>query len=147
MKIVIQRVKSAKVSVVATNEVVGQIEKGLFVLFGIKEGDTSQMARELATKLIKLRIMSDQKDKMNLSVKDTDVSILVISQFTLYADTSGGNRPSFVKAAKPDDAKPIYEAFIKHLKELEVNVQTGSFGNYMNIDAELDGPVTIILEN
>jgi len=99
----------------------------------------------LAEKVSKLRIMSDKEDKMNLSIKDVEGEILVVSQFTLYADTSKGNRPSFIKAGKPELANELYEYFIDKLKEREIKVETGEFGAYMEIGAELDGPVTIIL--
>ena len=101
----------------------------------------------LVEKLLKLRIMADENDKMNLSIGDVGGSILVVSQFTLYADTSGGNRPSFIGAALPDEAKKIYEHFVAKLKELGIKVETGSFGDYMQISTELDGPVTILLES
>ncbi len=144
MKLVIQRVNSARVTV--DSKVVGEIGKGLFVLFGSGMNDTKKEAEVLAEKLIKLRIMSDDQGKMNLSVVDINASILVVSQFTLYADTTGGNRPSFVKAKEPKEAEALYEYFIKLLKDKGVNVQTGSFGEYMKINCELDGPVTIVLE-
>src|SRR5690554_6662327 len=144
MRLVIQRVQKAKVS--ADNKTVGEIDKGLFVLFGVKEGDTKESAEKLAEKLAKLRVMSDDQGKMNLSVQDADAQILVVSQFTLYADTSKGNRPSFIKAEDPQKAEKLYQYFIDKLKELDIKVQTGSFGEYMKIESQLDGPVTIIME-
>lgn len=144
MKLVIQRVSNASVS--TDGKVVGEIGKGLFVLIGVGQEDKPEVADTLAEKLLKMRIMSDENDKMNLSIMDASGEILVVSQFTLYADTSGGNRPSFVKAANPDLAKEIYERFVENLRGSELKVETGSFGNYMKIDAKLDGPVTIILE-
>lgn len=147
MKLVIQRVNRAKVIVVETDEIFGEIEKGLFVLVGIKKGDTTKQAEELANKLVKLRIMADSEEKMNLSVMDSKTKILAVSQFTLYANTKDGNRPSFIDAELPEKAKEIYEFFVSKLKELGVETEIGSFGNYMKIDAELDGPVTIVLEN
>ena len=137
MKLVIQRVKKAKV------DIAGGIGTGLFVLVGIKRGDTKEQARVLAEKLVKLRVMADAGGKMNLSAQD----FLVVSQFTLYANTAGGNRPSFMEAALPVDAKEIYEHFVTKLRELGAKVATGSFGDYMKIDAVLDGPVTIVLES
>lgn len=140
-------------TVVDTGKVVGQIGKGLFVLVGVKRGDTEKDAEMLAAKLAKLRVMSDENDKMNLSVSDVNGSFLVVSQFTLYADTSGGNRPSFVSAALPEPARRVYDHFITKLKEtgmsnpLRGKVETGKFGAYMEIEAALDGPVTIILES
>ncbi|KKR39553.1 D-tyrosyl-tRNA(Tyr) deacylase [Candidatus Woesebacteria bacterium RIFOXYA1_FULL_40_18] len=144
MRLVVQRVKKASVSVVGTNEVVGKIGKGLFVLVGVKKGDTLKDAEMLAAKLSKLRVMADENDKMNLTVSDVKGEFLVVSQFTLYADTSGGNRPSFINAALPDEAKKVYEHFIAKLKESGVKVETGSFGAYMEIESVLDGPVTIL---
>lgn len=139
-----QRVKRAEVKRVEDGSVVGKIGKGLFILVGVKKGDTEKSAEFLADKLSKLRVMSDAEDKMNLSVIDTKAGILVVSQFTLHADTSGGNRPSFINAALPDDARKIYEHFIAKLREKGLRIETGSFGSYMEIEAVLDGPVTII---
>jgi D-tyrosyl-tRNA(Tyr) deacylase len=145
MRLIVQRVNLASVAV--GGKVVGKIEAGLFVLLGVKEGDSEKDAELLADKLSKLRVMSDSDNKMNLSVKDVMASVLVVSQFTLYADTTGGNRPSFIKAAKPDKAKRLYEFFVQKLKEKRIKVETGSFGEYMKINAVLDGPVTIILDS
>ncbi len=141
MRLIIQRVNKASV------DIAGKIDKGLFVLVGVKKGDTQNQAEELANKLVKLRIMSDREDKMNLSIFDTKDSILAVSQFTLYANTKDGNRPSFMDAEQPAQAKEIYEYFVKTLINLGVKTEIGSFGNYMKINTELDGPVTIILEN
>lgn len=145
MRLVIQRVKRAKVSVKGKNKIVGKINKGLFILMGVTEGDSKEGAGKLAEKVSKLRIMADKEGKMNLSIKDVDGEVLVVSQFTLYADTRKGNRPSFIKASVPELAKDIYEHFVAQLKERGVKVETGEFGAYMEIDTELDGPVTIIL--
>ena len=139
-----QRVKRAEVKRVEDGSIVGKIGKGLFILVGVKKGDTEKSSEFLADKLSKLRVMSDAEDKMNLSVIDTKAGILVVSQFTLHADTSGGNRPSFINAALPDDARKIYERFIAKLREKGLKIETGSFGSYMEIEAVLDGPVTII---
>ncbi len=144
MRLVVQRVEKAKVIRVSDNKVVGEIGKGLFVLVGFKKGDTESDAVKLAEKLLKLRVMADSEDKMNLNVKDSKGSFLIVSQFTLYADTTGGNRPSFVKAEDPKRARGLYELFVEKLKESGINVKTGSFGDYMKIEAVLDGPVTII---
>lgn len=144
MRLVIQRVTATKVSV--DGKTVGEIGKGLFVLLGVGQGDTEAQADRLAAKLVKLRIMADENKKMNLSVLDAKAEIIVVSQFTLYADTKKGNRPSFIKAADPDEASKLYEYFVRKLKELGAKVSTGSFGDYMDIEANLDGPVTIILE-
>lgn len=146
MKLVIQRVEKAKVIRVEDDKTVGQIEKGLLVLVGFKKGDTEGSAEVLAEKLAKLRVMSDENDKMNLSVRDISGSVLVVSQFTLYADTKGGNRPSFINAEEPEKAKKLYEFFVGKLKSLGIPVETGSFGDYMKIEAILDGPVTILLD-
>jgi len=145
MRLVIQRVKEAKVSIKEKDKVVGKINKGLFILMGVTEGDSKEDAEKLAEKVSKLRIMADENGKMNLSIKDVEGEVLVVSQFTLYADTRKGNRPSFIKASVPGLAKDIYEHFVAQLKEKGVKVETGEFGAYMEIDTELDGPVTIIL--
>ncbi|KKR90520.1 MAG: D-tyrosyl-tRNA(Tyr) deacylase [Candidatus Woesebacteria bacterium GW2011_GWD1_41_12] len=144
MKLVIQRVEKARVFRESDKKTVGEIGKGLFVLVGFKKGDTEKDVENLADKLVKLRVMGDDRQKMNLSVKDVGAEILVVSQFTLYADTEGGNRPSFIEAEDPLKAKELYELFIKKLIEKDIKVETGSFGDYMQIEATLDGPVTII---
>ncbi|HLE49363.1 MAG TPA: D-aminoacyl-tRNA deacylase [Patescibacteria group bacterium] len=145
MRIVVQRVKSCKVSV--SEKTVGEIGNGFLVLLGIKRGDSEKDVEELVDKLYKLRIMSDQEDKMNLTVTEAGASILVVSQFTLYANTKKGNRPSFIQAEDSGKAEVLYKKFVSILKEKNVPVQTGEFGSYMKIDAQLDGPVTIILES
>lgn len=145
MRLVIQRVSKASVAI-DNNQIVGEIDKGLFILVGIKKGDTPEKADCLAEKLLKLRVMSDDKGKMNLNVVDSRSSVLIVSQFTLYANTNDGNRPSFIDAEEPDKAESLYNYFLSLIKESNVNVQTGKFGNYMKIDTILDGPVTIILE-
>ena len=147
MKLVVQRVKRASVTVVDQDKVVGKIGNGLFILVGVGKNDSASDARQLALKLSKLRIMSDDNAKMNLTVRDLGAEILVVSQFTLYSDTSGGNRPSFVGAAKPDVARLVYEEFVRGLADLGNKVATGSFGDYMKISLELDGPVTIVLDS
>jgi len=144
MRLIVQRVSQASVKV--EGKVVGEIGKGYLTLVGIKKGDSKKEAELLAEKLSKLRVMADKEGKMNLSLKDLDAYVLVVSQFTLYADTSGGNRPSFINAALPEEAKKIYEHFVVKLKDFGVKVETGSFGDYMEIEAKLDGPVTITLE-
>lgn len=146
MRLVIQRVSEAKVTRVKDGEVMGEIGLGLFVLLGIKKGDTQKEVEILSDKISKLRVMGDASDKMNLSVKDVNAKILVVSQFTLYADTSAGNRPSFVNAEEPLRAKELYEYFVDQLKKKGIDVETGSFGEYMKIETVLDGPVTIIYE-
>ncbi|KKS18078.1 MAG: D-tyrosyl-tRNA(Tyr) deacylase [Candidatus Woesebacteria bacterium GW2011_GWA1_41_7] len=144
MKLVIQRVEKARVFRESDKKTVGEIGRGLFVLVGFKKGDSEKDVEDLADKLAKLRVMGDDRQKMNLSVKDVGAEILVVSQFTLYADTEGGNRPSFIEAEDPLKAKELYELFIKKLIEKDIKVETGSFGDYMQIEATLDGPVTII---
>ncbi|MEK7526721.1 MAG: D-aminoacyl-tRNA deacylase [Patescibacteria group bacterium] len=143
MKLVIQRVKSASVSV--SGETVGKIDKGLFILVGVGIGDILEQAAEFAIKVSKLRIMSDENDKMNLSIKDVSGEVLAVSQFTLYADTKTGNRPSFIKAEEPTKARQIYEYFVETLRKDGISVETGRFGEYMIIETILDGPVTITI--
>lgn len=143
MKLVIQRVRSAVVFV--GEEKVGEIGKGLFVLLGVGQEDTQETVDAQVEKLLKLRIMADSQDKMNLSIMETTKEILVVSQFTLCADTRKGNRPSFVRAAGPDLARDLYRYFVARLVEKGVRVATGEFGEYMKIEAELDGPVTIVI--
>lgn len=146
MKLVIQRVNKARVGV--GGKMLSEIGKGLFVLIGIHMHDTMEQADILAEKLVKLRVMPDKDDKMNLAVGDLNASILVVPQFTLYADTKGANRPSFSNAASPEIAQPIYEHFVDKIRGGSgINVQTGQFGEHMDIHAELDGPVTIIIES
>ncbi len=144
MRLVIQRVKNASCEV--DGKIVGKIGNGLLVFLGITHTDTKEDVEHFAQKLLKLRIFSDENDKMNLSVNDIGGEILVISQFTLYADTTSGNRPSFTNAAKPDYANELYEYFISKCKESGRNIEHGIFGAYMKIDALNDGPVTIIME-
>jgi D-tyrosyl-tRNA(Tyr) deacylase len=144
MKLVIQRVEEAKVIRVEDGEVIGQIDKGLFVLVGFKKGDSEAVVKELSDKLLKLRVMSDLNNKMNLSVANSGGSFLIVSQFTLYADTSGGNRPSFINAEDPEKARGLYELFVEKIRSSGIKTETGSFGDYMQIEAILDGPVTII---
>ncbi|HBL52030.1 MAG: D-tyrosyl-tRNA(Tyr) deacylase [Candidatus Blackburnbacteria bacterium RIFCSPHIGHO2_02_FULL_39_13] len=145
MRLAIQRVRKAEVSV--DGQSVGKIGLGLFVLIGVGQGDKLEKADELANKLVNMRIMADQEDKMNLSVKDVGGEVLVVSQFTLYGDATNGRRPSFIKAAEPNLAKEIYERIIEKVRENGIKVETGNFGAYMKINAELDGPVTIIIES
>ncbi len=142
MKLVIQRVTKATVTAQDHFEEIGP---GLFILVGVTHPDTKEIAEKLAEKLYKMRVMKDDHDKMNLSVEDAGGEFLVVSQFTLYSDTTGGNRPSFVDAAPGNVALPIYEAFCARLEALGGRVKRGSFGNYMKIEASLDGPVTITI--
>lgn len=144
MRLVIQRVKNARVRV--NGEVVGQVNSGLFVLLGVGQNDKVEHADGLAEKVVNMRIMADEQGKMNLSVKDTGGEVLVVSQFTLYADSDSGRRPSFIKAAPPELAKKVYERFIERVKGEGVSVKTGNFGEYMEIESIADGPVTILVE-
>lgn len=147
MRLVIQRVKEARVVVKESGEEVAKIEKGLFVLVGVGQEDKQEYADLLAEKVAKLRVMADKEGKMNLAVGDVEGEILVVSQFTLYADISGGNRPSFIKAGDPQLARNLYERFVGKLKALGITVQTGRFGQYMEVSLINDGPVTIIIEH
>ena len=144
MKLVVQRVKNAKVEV--KGKIVGSIEKGFLVLIGITHTDTKEIADYLVKKLCNLRVFEDDNEKMNLNLKDVGGSLLIVSQFTLYADCKGGNRPSFVNAAKPDFANEMYEYFCNKCKENGIKVETGIFGENMQVSLLNDGPVTIILE-
>lgn len=144
MKLLIQRVKKAEVSV--DEKVVGKIEKGFLVLCGITHSDTKKEVEYLAKKLCNLRVFEDENNKMNLSIKDIGGELLIISQFTLYADCTSGNRPSFINSAKPDFANDLYEYFIQQCKNYDVNVETGIFGAHMEVSLVNDGPVTIMLE-
>lgn len=144
MRILVQRVSEARVTIKGKS--VGEIKKGLLVLVGVRKGDSPKDAESLAEKLSKLRVMADKSGKMNLSVLDTKSEVLVVSQFTLHADTSQGNRPSFIAAAVPELAEELYEHFVKSLVGKGIKVETGKFGAYMEIDTKLDGPVTILLE-
>lgn len=144
MRLVVQRVANAKVEV--DGEIVGKIGKGFMVLCGITHTDTETEADYLAKKLCNLRVFEDENEKMNLSLKDVDGELLIISQFTLYANTKEGNRPSFIEAAKPDLANPLYEYFTKKCAEYGIKVEKGVFGAHMDVSLLNDGPVTIILE-
>lgn len=144
MKLVVQRVKNAKVDV--DGKTVGSIEKGFLVLLGVTHNDTKETADYLVKKLCNLRVFGDENDKMNLGLKDINGELLIISQFTLYADCTGGNRPSFTNAAKPDFANELYEYFCNKCKENNIKVEKGIFGADMKVSLLNDGPVTIVLE-
>lgn len=144
MKFVIQRVKNAQVDV--DNKTTGKIDKGFLVLIGVTHTDTKEIADYLIKKLINLRVFEDENGKMNLSLNDVKGSLLLVSQFTLYADCSHGNRPSFTEAAKPDFANELYEYIISECKKEIDNVETGIFGADMKVSLVNDGPVTIIIE-
>ncbi len=144
MKLVVQRVKNAEVKV--DGKVVGNIDKGFLVLLGVTHTDTKETADYLVKKICKLRIFEDENEKMNLSLKDVNGSLLIVSQFTLYANCTEGNRPSFVNAAKTDMANELYEYFCERCKEQGIKVEKGIFGADMKVSLLNDGPVTIILE-
>ncbi|MCD7772317.1 MAG: D-tyrosyl-tRNA(Tyr) deacylase [Oscillospiraceae bacterium] len=143
MKTVIQRVNRASVTV--DGNVVGKIERGFLVLFGAEPTDTDDDCVKLAEKISKLRIFEDENGKTNLSIKDVRGDILSVSQFTLLADCSHGNRPSFIGAAKPDEANRLYEKFNEELRLRGIKVETGVFGAHMTVNLENDGPFTIVL--
>jgi D-tyrosyl-tRNA(Tyr) deacylase len=146
MKVVIQRVSQASVTI--DSKIVADIQKGLLVLVGIEDADTQEDIDWLVGKITQLRIFGDENDVMNLSVQDVDGDIIVVSQFTLHASTKKGNRPSYIKASKPDIAIPIYENFVKSLEnKLLKKVQTGVFGADMKVGLLNDGPVTIIIDS
>lgn len=144
MKIVLQRVSSASVTV--DGEVCGKIGTGFLVLLGVGQEDTEEDCRRLADKIIKLRIFSDDNDKINLSLDDVGGEILVVSQFTLYADCRHGNRPSFVNAGKPAEAERLYNYFVEYCRSKGKHVETGIFGADMKVNLVNDGPFTLILE-
>ena len=144
MKLVIQRVRKASVEV--ENKIVGKINQGFLVLIGVGPDDTKENADFLVQKLVKLRVFEDENNKMNLSIKDINGELLIVSQFTLYADCSGGNRPSFTNAAKPDLANELYEYFIEKCTQENIKVEHGIFGADMKVELLNDGPVTILLE-
>ncbi len=145
MRAVVQRVKHA--SVVIDEKIAGRIDEGLLVLLGIEDADNNEDIEWLSGKIVNLRIFNDEKDVMNRSVKDVSGDILLISQFTLHASTKKGNRPSYIKAAKPDIAIPLYEKMIAQLeKGLGKKIQTGIFGADMKVSLLNDGPVTIIVD-
>lgn len=144
MKLVVQRVKQAEVKVKGNS--VGKIEKGFLILLGVTHEDAKENIDKLVKKVCGLRVFEDQNGKMNLSIKDIGGELLIVSQFTLYADTKKGNRPSFVKAAAPEKANELYEYFISECKKNGIKVETGEFGAHMEVSLVNDGPVTIIME-
>lgn len=145
MKVVLQRSKEASVTV--DGEVVGAIPNGYVLLVGITHTDTLEDIKYVAKKVAELRIFEDEEGKMNRSILDHGGEILSVSQFTLYADTKKGRRPSFIEAARPEVAKPLWEAFNKELEQYGLTVKTGVFGAMMDVSLINDGPVTIILES
>lgn len=144
MKLLVQRVSSAQVDV--DSKTVGKINNGFLVLIGVTHTDTREIADYLVKKLCNLRVFKDENSKMNLSIKDVDGELLIVSQFTLYADCQHGNRPSFVNSAKPDMANELYEYFVEKCRKEVKNVETGIFGADMKVSLLNDGTVTIMLE-
>lgn len=144
MKIVVQRVKNAQVEV--EGKTVGKINQGFLVLLGVTHGDTKEQADYLVKKLCNLRVFKDENDKMNLGLKDINGELLIVSQFTLYADCSSGNRPSFINAGKPEQAEELYKYFCEKCSENNIHVEKGIFGADMKVSLLNDGPVTIIIE-
>jgi D-tyrosyl-tRNA(Tyr) deacylase len=146
LKVVIQRVSSASVTI--ETEIAANIQSGLLVLVGIEDDDSQEDINWLSQKIINLRIFGDDNGVMNLSVKEIQGNIIIVSQFTLHASTKKGNRPSYIKASKPEMAIPIYENFVKHMElELGKKIQTGKFGADMKVALVNDGPVTIIIDS
>ncbi len=146
MKVILQRVSSASVTIDST--IVANIQKGLLVLVGIEDADTQEDIHWLCQKIVNLRIFGDENDVMNCSVKDIQGDIIVVSQFTLHANTKKGNRPSYIKASKPEIAIPLYENFVQQMElELGKKIQTGKFGADMKVALVNDGPVTIIIDS
>ena len=144
MRGLVQRVRRASVTV--SGGVVGEIGQGLCVLVGVTHDDTADHARKLADKIWNLRVMDDDAGVMNRSVADTTGNVLVVSQFTLYGDTSAGRRPSWIAAARPEYAEPLVQAVVDRLRELGATVATGRFRTEMLVDIENDGPVTVMIE-
>lgn len=146
MKVVLQRVSSASVSI--DNKVVADIQTGLLILVGIEDEDNQEDINWLTSKIANIRIFEDDNQVMNLSIKDIEGDVIVVSQFTLHANTKKGNRPSYIKASKPEVAIPLYENFVKQLeKEVGKKVQTGVFGADMKVALINDGPVTILIDS
>ena len=142
---VIQRCSRGKVTV--SEKVVGEIDNGLVILLGVQKGDTEKDANFLVNKISGLRIFSDENDKMNLSIKDVNGSALIISQFTLCGDTKKGRRPSFIKAATPNDGNRLYEYFMSEMKKSDVPIESGEFGAMMDVELVNNGPVTFVLNS
>jgi D-aminoacyl-tRNA deacylase len=145
VRAVIQRVTRANVRVDA--RVAGEIGAGLLVLLGVSRADNPESAAYLAEKIVNLRIFSDPAGKMNLSLLDVGGSALVVSQFTLYGDTRGGRRPSYIQAAPPEEANRLYEEFVRSMRALDIKVETGVFQAHMQVELVNDGPVTILLDS
>lgn len=144
MRVVLQRVSSARVTI--EGKVVGEIDAGLVLLVGFTTGDDEDAVAWMADKVVGLRIFQDEAGKMNRSLQEVEGELLVVSQFTLYGDARRGRRPSFVQAARPEEAIPLYEAFLARLRALGPRVATGEFGAMMQVELINDGPVTLVLE-
>ena len=144
MRAVVQRVRRAEVRV--KGKVVGRIGPGLLVLVGIAKDDSPDAGQALAEKIVRLRIFDDQDGRMNLGVREASGAVLAVSEFTLYGDCRKGRRPNYTRAASPDDALPLYHAFVESLKTLGVKVETGEFRAMMDVDLVNDGPVTLLLD-
>lgn len=145
MRIVLQRVSSASVEV--DGKICGKIGKGYLVLLGAGQEDSEEDCRRLADKMTNLRIFSDENDKINLSLKDVDGELLIVSQFTLYADCRKGNRPNFIQAGKPDEAERLYEYFVRYCRDKGFQTETGIFGAEMKVNLVNDGPFTVCLDS
>lgn len=144
MRIVLQRVKRARVEI--EGRIAGEIGRGALLLVGFTEGDDEEALEWMAGRIAGLRIFPDDEGKMNRSIRDADGALLVVSQFTLYGDTSKGRRPSFVSAARPETAIPLYERFLALIRETGIPLETGEFGAMMDVELVNDGPVTLIME-
>ena len=145
MRAVVQRVTESSVTV--EGNILGQIDHGLLVLLGVSENDTEEDAAYIAKKIAQLRIFNDEQGKFNRSLEDTGGAVLLISQFTLFGDARKGNRPSFIKAARPETAIPLYKATAQHLRDRNIQVETGEFGAHMEVALSNDGPVTILIDS
>jgi len=145
MRAVVQRVLESEVEV--DNEVIGSIDEGLCILLGVGDEDSKEDVDYLVDKIVNLRIFDDEDGKMNLSVKDLDKEIMIVSQFTLYGDCRSGRRPGYSQAASPDKAEKLYDYFIKKIKETELGYANGEFKAYMNLTLNNDGPVTLLIDS
>ena len=145
MKVVLQLVNNCKVDI--NDKTVASIDKGFLLLLGVKNGDTESDAVKLAKKISGLRIFTDENDKMNLSLSDVGGKVIVVSNFTLYADCSHGRRPSFINAARPETSEPLYDFFCNELRNNDIDLQTGEFGADMKVNLINNGPVTLIIDS
>ena len=145
MRAVIQRVSEASVRV--EGEIIGKIGAGFLVLIGVEDGDTENDFKYIATKVPNMRIFEDENEKMNLSILDVGGEILAVSQFTLLGDARSSRRPSFIQAARPDTANPMYERLVQHWRDMGIHVETGKFGAHMEVSLINDGPVTMLLDS